>query len=385
MISFLGSEIGRGHPFYLDGVERALRAKGRADLIARRSDVFSVSRGTSLLAWRAVRAAYEIGGRGGLASAVYQRFRRHTDYERPSAVLRALGRDLRRWAADGDVIVVDHPAVCGALGGRADVWYAHGEMIAPPEAIVRRAARVFVPLPETAAAFVHAGVPKERLLVTGICVENELVPLAAAAFEARRERLVGAAPLTVAFFSSGSEPGPHVRALAAGACALSSSGRHRAVVFAKARGRLYAAVHREAARVTRGPEVVPFDGREDLDRRTAQALPEIDLVASPPHERSNWAVALGLPFLLVGPDLGPFAPRNRALLLGRGVATEIVSEVDALMLPARIDRLRSEGALLEMSQRGWGPDFRGFERAAAFLEAETGARRESSSVLPVSG
>jgi hypothetical protein len=166
-----------------------------------------------------------------------------------------------------------------------------------------------------------------------------------------------------------------VRALAAGACALSASGRHRAIVFVKARGRLHAAVHREAARVTRGPEVVPFEGREDLDRRTAQTFPKIDLVASPPHERSNWAVALGVPFLFVGPDLGPFAPRNRALLLRRGVAMEIVSEVDALMLPARLDRLRAEGTLLEMSRRGTGPEFRGFERAADLLLEEAERRK----------
>ena len=45
MISFLGSEVGRGHPFYMDGVVAALEAEGRSDLIATRTDVFEVSRG----------------------------------------------------------------------------------------------------------------------------------------------------------------------------------------------------------------------------------------------------------------------------------------------------------------------------------------------------
>lgn len=374
VISFLGSEIGRGHPFYLDGLERALRGLGRSDLIARKADVFSVSRGTSQIAWRTARAAYTIGGRGGIAGALYQRARRGTDYERPSLYLRALGRDLRAWAGTDGIVVVDHPAVCGSLAGRSDVWYMHGEMIAPPEAIVRSVARVFVPMGETAEAFVRGGLSRERILVTGICVENELVPGAALALEARRARIAGTEPLTIAFFSSGSEPTRHVEALAAGACALAASGTHRAVVFARARGRLEAAVTREAARVKRSPQVVSFDGREDLDRRTAAEFRGIDVVVSPPHERSNWAVALGVPFLLVGPDLGPFAPRNRELLMQRGVAAAIASPVDALTLPARLDRMRAEGTLLEMSRRGAGPELRGFERAATFLIEESERR-----------
>ena len=372
VISFLGSGIGRGHAFYLDGVERALRAAGHGRLVARRADVFAVSHGLSLLGWKSARAAYHAAGGGGWVALAYGLLRRESDYNRRSPVLAILGRDLRRWAGESGPLVVDHPAVVGALGRREEVWYVHGEMVAPPEAIVRGAARILVPLPETAEAFVRAGIPGARVLVTGICVENELVPGAEEGIAARRARLAGDGPLTVAFFSSGSEPITHVATLATGACALARGGRHRAIVFARRGGRLAAAVRHESAAEGPAPRLVEFVGREDLDRRTAAVFRDVDLVASPPHERSNWAVALGVPLLLVGPDLGPFAPRNRALLYARGVAVDMGSRTRALALPARVDHLRGDGTWAAMSARGTGPEFRGFEAAARFLATEVG-------------
>jgi hypothetical protein len=372
MLSFLGSEIGRGHPFYLDGVLRALGKSGRAGLIARRADVFSVSSGFSRLAWRAVRAAYTVAGRGGPIADAYHRLRGRTSYDDDSLLLSVLGRDLRRWAGRDGVVVVDHPAVVGALGGRADVWYVHGEMVAPREAIVRRAARILVPLEDTAGEFMRGGIHPERLPVTGVCVENELLPGAYDAMEARRARIAGDGALTVAFFSSGAEPPPHVATLATGAAALAADGPHRPVVFARRGGRLEAAARRAGAAAGSG-EIVTFGPREELDRLTAERFAGIDVVASPPHERSNWAVALGTPFLLVGPDIGPFAPRNRDLLLRRGVAVELPADA-ARDLPRWIDRQRADGHLKRMSEMAGGVPFRGFERIADLLAEEVERR-----------
>ena len=372
MISFLGSEIGRGHAFYLDGLERALRAGSEAPPASRRSDVFAVSQGVSRRAWEAVRGAYLFAGRGTVAAALYRLLRGDTDYNRASPMLWLLGRDVRRWAGEQDLLVVDHPALAGALGSRGNVWYMHGEMVAPREAAVRSAARILVPLEETADELGRRGVDRSRVLVTGICVEGGIVPIAADAVAARRARLAGEGPLTVAFFSSGAEPSAHVATLAAGACAVARHGPHRAIVFVRQGGRLATAVSRESARSSGTPEIVEFGSRGELDLRTAERFPGFDLVVSPPHERSNWAVALGLPMLLVGPDLGPFAPRNRALLRTRKVAVEIETRRNALALPARIDRLRREGILLAMSERGTGPSWRGFEVGAKALRAAAG-------------
>ena len=111
---------------------------------------------------------------------------------------------------------------------------------------------------------------------------------------------------------------------------------------------------------------------------TAEHFPRFDAVVSPPHERSNWAVALGMPFFLVGPDIGPFAPRNRSLLLRAGVAAEIPSGSEADRFPEFIAELRTAGRLLRMSEMGAGVSFRGFERAAQYLVEEAERRRRHS-------
>jgi hypothetical protein len=69
MISLLGCEIGRGHPFYMDGLRGALKSAGRDDLIDRDSDVFREARGLSRLAWEGVRHSYRLAGHGGVVSA----------------------------------------------------------------------------------------------------------------------------------------------------------------------------------------------------------------------------------------------------------------------------------------------------------------------------
>jgi hypothetical protein len=376
MISFLSTEIGRGHPFYMDGVVQALEAAGRGDLVARRSDPFAISRGPSAWAWRAVRGAYHVAAQGGALAVLYRNARGTVDYDRDTAFLRVLGRDLRRWVGPRGIVVVDHPSLVGALRGRDDVWYAHGELVVPEEAIAQGAARIFVPRDETAGAFIRGGIHPERVLVTGVCVERGLVPLGFEQMVARRKRLSpsASAPLTIAIFSSGSEPRAHVRAMAIAAAALATAGQ-RVLVYAVRGGRLEEATRRAHAGTRGLLEVVGYSDRAELDRVTRDRFRVFDVVISPPHERSNWAIALGLPFLLVGPDIGPFAPMNRSLLLRSGVAAEIESDDAARTLPARLAEWRTSGRLLAMAEMGVGVSFRGFDRAAELLIAEA-ARRD---------
>jgi hypothetical protein len=361
-LAFLGTEIGRGHAFYLDGLYDAYSWMSGRDAV--RANVFGVSKGSALRAWDAVRASYALAGSGALSSAIYRLLRGRPNYDRDSWVMRTLSRDVRKWAKQYNVVVVDHPLLAGALRGHSQVWYMHGEMAVPREAAVQSASRIFVPCEETAQLFASLGVWRARLRVTGFCVERPLRDQASKCIAERHARLASDTPLTAAFFSSGAEPEQHVRAIAAAAIAFAGAGQ-RSLVFASRGGRLERAVG-----LAEGLEVVSFSSRSHLDERTASEFPSIDVLVSPPHERSTWAAALGLPVFLVGPDIGPFAPLNRAVLFRKEVAGEI-DGARAEQFPEIISHLRRSGRLLEMSRNGWGAPIDGFSCAARMLWEET--------------
>lgn len=357
----LSTEVGRGHPFYLDGLEHALRARG---VPLTRTDVFSSSSGAARLGWQAVRASYLVAGRGGALARAYEAFRARQSFESGSPLVRLLGRGVARAAGAASLVVVDHPILVGALRGHPAVWLMHGELVAPGSCVVRTAARVLVPLEETAEAFRRGGTSPDRLAVTGLCIERPLAEECSRHAAARRERIVGSGPLTVGLFSSGAEPRPHVAALAAAARSARAAG-HRVLAFARAGGRLAAAVPPGAERAT-------FHDRASLDAVTAERFGDLDVVVSPAHERSNWAVGLRVPFALVGPDIGPFSPLNRALLLREGVALELPDPRSAEAFAATLARARASGALARILDAPPLGPLDGFARAATLVHEGLG-------------
>src|SRR5207244_1530015 len=66
MLHFLSSDIGRGHPYYLDGVREELHAMGASHAIDADASVFEVAAEPSHTAWRAARRAYLLAGHGGV-------------------------------------------------------------------------------------------------------------------------------------------------------------------------------------------------------------------------------------------------------------------------------------------------------------------------------
>ncbi len=70
--------------------------------------------------------------------------------------------------------------------------------------------------------------------------------------------------------------------------------------------------------------------------------------------------------LILDPPIGSFAPLNRALLLGEGVAEVIASPHEAAVLGARVTAMRREQRLVDMARRGWARyPVTGFQEAAA--------------------
>jgi hypothetical protein len=72
------------------------------------------------------------------------------------------------------------------------------------------------------------------------------------------------------------------------------------------------------------------------------------------HERTNWAVGLGLPMFALLPNIGPFARGNFEFASEQGVCLPLADVAAALGLADTIAALRHSGRLAEMARNGWG-------------------------------
>jgi hypothetical protein len=280
-------------------------------------------------------------------------------------------------------LVVAHPTLVAILKGRENVIYQHGEIAAPAESVVLGASQVLVPTEKTAEPFIHSGYEQKQVISTGLCIEPSLVRQAQDAFATRRERIGGKTPLVGAFFSSGAEPRHHIGKLVQAAVSAIEHGG-KAILFTQKGGSFAraAAKYFEDSAIefseADSRQLIPADlppalivqhaSRREENLLTAQLFPVFDYFAAPSHERTNWALGLGLPMFIVGPTIGPFAPLNRDHLLHAGVAGQIESNLEATDFGSNLQRLRSTGRLDEMSDAGWDKlDIRGFDNIAQFL------------------
>lgn len=366
-IELLSSDIGRGHPFYLDGIDFALKKKSTA---ASYETVFSVSTRMSLLAWKGVRWLYRHGSSHRLVKDGYQALRKTNDYNNNSLMLSILSLTLReKYQQTTEPLVVDHPVLVAALRGRKNLYYQHGELVVPSEALVKGDHTVFVPTNDAASKFIDAGFAKEKIIVTGLCIEPELVRQSTTAYEQRLERLSHSSSLTGAFFSSGAEPKEHVVSLVRRVISAVQNG-HTAIVFAKHNGQFKRAIKKAVQTIdTKHKHLIDyatFATRSELDMLTAQAFAKFDFFVSPSHERSNWAMGLGLPMFIVEPCIGTFSPLNRALLVREKVAVSLGDSQHSFA--DRLASMRQSGELAAMAKAGWGKyTIDGFDRIASFL------------------
>lgn len=388
-IRIVDAEIGRGHSFYLDGVIDALCRRGTGRLDWERLSVFELSRGLSRRAWRALEWMYRHGSSGGILGALYERLRRNTDYRHRRLTLDLLGRDLRESLGSLDPVLVSHPVLVGALKGGRDLFYQHGEMVAPGESLGPGAAVVFVPTEQVKAAFMQAGYKGEQVLVTGLCVEESLVDQASQAYHARQARISSKGPLTGLFLSSGAEPQQHIRVISSSITSSINSGGH-ILVLARGGGRLHREIERSRAQISATPlycrtaaevpaelpqwVVAVFDSRKQENELAGRIFDSIDYFVAPAHEHTNWAMGLGLPMLALTPTVGPFAPLNLDLLERAGTALRLDRVTGGGDFASGLAELQTDGRLAEMAVNGWGKhSLDGFERIATYLIEHYGA------------
>lgn len=371
-LTALSSEIGRGHPAYLDSVLVAYARLRAADARLPEPQVLAlpaICSGIEARTWRLVESAYRFGSRGGVATWLYHRLRRPD--ARPSrADLNLLGAGLReRFAGYSGVCLVDHPLLAWILRGTCRVAYLHAEIAAPGSAAVPGCARVYVPLAATADRLAAAGVEREALRVTGLVIEPELLDRAESAFAARIERLAGTGPLTIGFFTSGARPRPHLELTFAGIRSCLVAGQ-RPVLF-WGTGLIAAAEARLALR-QRGiaddaVEVGWGRTRRDETSRTAERFPGLDVMIAAAHERTGWACGLGIPFFPLCPCIGPCANENLDFAVRLGVADPISDLAAAAAIGERLAALRADGRLFQMARAGRGLPTAGAETIARDL------------------
>jgi len=111
-----------------------------------------------------------------------------------------------------------------------------------------------------------------------------------------------------------------------------------------------------------------YTSRAEENALVSALFDRVDYVVAPSHERTHWALGLGIPMFAVGPPVGPFAPLNLDHLLAAGVAHPINTEAQADGLGDMLANFRSSGHLKEMAVHGWGRyEIDGFERIARYL------------------
>ncbi|RKX30078.1 MAG: hypothetical protein DRP47_00110 [Candidatus Zixiibacteriota bacterium] len=381
-LNVLYTNIGRGHPFYLDGIMEAMIRQGTIAVVRNKTDVFDLSRGSALLAWKAARWIYSHGS-SGLLGNLYSHLRSNRNYNRRNRFMTIMGRDIIRHFNNNETpLLVAHPSLVGILADRQNLMYQHGELVAPSESLVLGANKVFVPTADVADKFIAAGYNSEKMMITGLCIEPALVRQAKDTFDMRIKRYRCNKPLTGAFFSSGAEPQVHTHMLVAAAISLVKE-ENKVVVIARHGGRLAKAV--KAAFSAAGFELAIIDrtdaiphntppvllvlhrSRREENILTAHLFERFDFLVAPAHERTNWAMGLGLPMFAVFPHIGPFAPANMELVVKSGVGEELRTTIDARLLGTHIKRYHSSGRLLEMAKRGWGRKIDGFSQIAKFL------------------
>ncbi len=364
----LGTDIGRGHPNYLDSIYSVLAKNYSDKLSVEYWTVFEKSRGFSALAWRSVRYLYVLGGKGGLATHAYNLIRsQQNDIPKETIAMRILGRDLKKMFTDSkSICLIAHPFVARMLVHVCRVFYMHGEIAGPGECAVSGVEKIYVPLAETKNRLISAGADGASIVVTGLIIEPDFVEGAEEIYQSRIMRLQSSISLTIGFFTSGAYPRVHLEKIVAG---VNSVIKHnmKAVIFCgvnqkvchwlctKIKGRSVVDEGEDESRTDDWDvRLVIQKDRQAETRRAADYLPEIDAFVAASHERTNWAVGLGIPFFVLFPLIGTFAPLNLDFAEKQGVAYPLKSQHEASVLGTLIKRLRGNGRLLRMAQNGFG-------------------------------
>jgi hypothetical protein len=318
------TDIGRGHPNYLDSTLRAIEHKlEKLPKSIGAVSVFELSKGMSLFGWKTVRGIYRSGAQGGLASFLYNKARGPgSNGGKKKKTIKVLGKSLCKYFEGYEgIVLVAHPILAQILGELCRLYYIHGEVASPLEFDISSSEKIFVPLQETAKSFISMGIPEDRIIVTGLMLEPELAAKSDLINAERLNRLEAGKRATVGFYNSGAYPKPHVWQIIEGAEHILKKNLGNIMISCGTEERQFRRFKSAISQYKPTTSIVAFTGaspvlllrnneRQKLTLQEIELLPKIDLAVVAAHERTNWTLALNLPTIFLKPNIGNFAPMN---------------------------------------------------------------------------
>ena len=226
---------------------------------------------------------------------------------------------------------------------------------------------------ETKEILIACGAEKEAVVVCGLMIEPPLVGDAERTHQERLERISKSdLPLTVGFFTSGAYPKEHMEKIILGARSIIQN-KMKAIIFCGTNPHKFEWVKDKVKdwgakliedikdKEETSHQNEEFDlklvkriTRQEDTQSAVQAIPHLDVFVAASHERTNWAVGLGLPMMVLFPLIGTFASQNFEFAQRQKVVYPLDSPEKTKNLGEILSNLRQGGQLLQMAQNGVG-------------------------------
>ncbi len=369
-LNILYTNIGRGHPFYLDGICEEINRNHSDKIDINIINVFDLSSGLSLRLWKLIRFLYKRGSQGGLFGKIYSAIRKNKKTDSFGFIEKILACGIRDYLKKNRYhTLLAHPMLIPMISDLVEVYYQHGELAVPDIAVVGGAQKIFVPTDNAKNRFYQKGVSENNIIVSGLCIEHKLKENAGITYEKRFARLNANTDLIGAFYSSGAEPIGHINKIIKILLSLEKN-KQKGIVFCKSGGRLEKTVRNNIKAEIINPEniqnniltyfnkcgilIVLYEGREEENRYTEILFKYYDYFVSPSHERTNWALGLGIPMFILHPLIDPFSPINRDILIENDVAYEILDDKTADGFAERLEHLIKNRDIVGLAKNGYG-------------------------------
>ncbi|MFH2037557.1 MAG: hypothetical protein ABIJ45_14245 [Candidatus Zixiibacteriota bacterium] len=380
-INVIYTNIGRGHPYYLDGIVDELKSDYSKQINLQITDVFKISKGLSYLLWKIVDFAYKFGSQGGIIGQLYSFLRQKRNPQKKGLIEKILGRHIRKYIQSNRYpTIIAHPILVPMIADLTDIYYQHGEIAVPPEALVIGARKIYIPIDYSLKSYDKYLAYKNICQLSGLCLPKIIIQEAQANYRLRISRLERGEKPIGAFFSSGAEPIDHLKKIIRTVNSLKNSGYKSILIYKKDGtsakmvkkyfGSSYLSSLPNLTNNLKDQNIITltFSNRNDLSEIEAALMPHIDYFVAPSHERTNWAVGLGLPMFILHPIIGTFSPLNRKFLLDNGVAIDIDSDKKADRFADILARCVKDKIMISMAQNGWNKyDLNGFMTIAKSL------------------